>query len=73
MQKHSLDASRWKLLTGDENHIREVAAVLGIQYRKNPEGGFNHSSLISILDSQGKIKSQYETGKFVADEVSKDF
>ncbi len=72
MQKYHLDASRWKLLQTEENQVREIAAVLGIKYRKTQDGGFNHSSLITILDKEGKIQMQYETGKFSAEEAVKD-
>ncbi len=72
MQKYHLDASRWKLLQAEENQVREIAAVLGIKYRKTQDGGFNHSSLISILDKEGKIQMQYETGKFSAEEAVGD-
>ena len=37
-----------------------VAAALGIRYRKLPAGGFNHTSLITLLDPGGKIVSQSE-------------
>ena len=72
MQKYHLDASRWKLLQAEENQVREIAAVLGIKYRKTQDGGFNHSSLISILDKEGKIQMQYETGKFSAEDAVGD-
>jgi len=32
-----------------------VAAVLGIQYRRLANGEYNHSSLIDVLDAQGRI------------------
>jgi len=60
--------SRWKLLRGDESQVREIAAILGVKFKKMQEGGINHTSLISFLDSKGLIDSQYETGKFSAEE-----
>ncbi len=54
IEKHQLDASRWKLSTGTEDTVRDVAAVLGIKYR-DAEGAFNHSSVITLLDRKGVI------------------
>jgi protein SCO1/2 len=48
-----VDASRWKLARADARDVRKLAAVLGIRYRKLPEGGFNHSTVIALLDAGG--------------------
>ena len=57
---HGLDLSRWRLLRAPDDTVREVAAVLGIRYRKLPEGGFNHSSVITLLDPSGVILTRVE-------------
>jgi protein SCO1/2 len=51
---HGLDA-RWTLARGTEDAVRQVAAVLGIQYRRLAGGAFNHSSTIQLLDADGLI------------------
>jgi protein SCO1/2 len=56
-QRH-VDLKRWSLAHGDETTIRRIAAVLHIQYRKLPDGGFNHSSVITLLDKNGAIVKQ---------------
>lgn len=48
------DLSRWKFVTAPDEQVREIAAVLGIKYR-GADGSFNHSSVITILDREGKI------------------
>lgn len=53
-----IDTSRWTLARTDAASVRKIAAVLGIQYRKTPDGGFSHSSLITVLDAAGEIKQQ---------------
>lgn len=53
-QAHHCDA-HWTLVSTDEASTRKLAAVLGIQYRRLPDGDFNHSSSIILLDSQGRI------------------
>lgn len=68
MKKHGLDAARWKLLRGGEMQTREIAAILGIKFRKMQEGGINHTALISFLDGKGFIEAQFETERFSAEE-----
>jgi protein SCO1 len=53
-----LDASRWTLARTDAVSVRKIAAVLGIQYRKLPDGGYNHSSIVTLLSPNGEIAVQ---------------
>jgi cytochrome oxidase Cu insertion factor (SCO1/SenC/PrrC family) len=46
------------LFNGDEKAVRELAAVLGVRYRRDASGGFDHSAIISILDADGRIVAQ---------------
>jgi protein SCO1/2 len=52
--KRKLDA-RWKLTSAPDDQARELAALLGIQYRKLPDGSFTHTSSIVLLDRAGAI------------------
>lgn len=45
----------WLLLRGSDEDVRELAAVLGVRYRRVSEGDFSHSNLISVLDPQGVV------------------
>lgn len=59
-----LDASRWTLARTDAHSVRKIAAVLGIQYRKLPDGSYNHSSIVTLLTADGEIAAQSsELGK----------
>lgn len=59
-----LDMSRWTLARTDAASVRKIAAVLGIQYRKLPDGSFNHSSIVTLLTPDGEIAVQSsELGK----------
>jgi protein SCO1/2 len=49
-----LDA-RWKLASAPQDQVRDLAALLGIQYRRLPDGSFNHTSSIVLLDRAGAI------------------
>ncbi|MFW5973509.1 MAG: SCO family protein [Bacteroidota bacterium] len=55
---HRLDSDRWTLLRGSKNQVRMLAAALGIRYRKESDGQFAHSNLISILDASGEVVHQ---------------
>jgi protein SCO1/2 len=59
-QAHGLDSSRWRLLRAPDDTVREIAAVLGIRYRRLPDGGFNHSTLITLLAPSGVILARVE-------------
>lgn len=59
-----LDQSRWTLARTDAHSVRKIAAVLGIQYRKLPDGSYNHSSTVTLLSPEGEIVAQSsELGK----------
>lgn len=55
-----LDTSRWTLMRTDATSVRKIAAVLGIQYRRLPDGGYNHSSIVTLLTPDGEIAAQSE-------------
>jgi protein SCO1 len=57
---HSVDESRWRFLRTSDDSVREIAAVLGIKYRRLPDGNFNHSSIITLLDPSGVVQTRVE-------------
>jgi len=58
--RYRLDETRWSLLTGADDTVREVAAVLGVKVRKLSKGMFNHSSVIAVLDRHGVITERID-------------
>ncbi|HEY1090154.1 MAG TPA: SCO family protein [Burkholderiaceae bacterium] len=50
--------ARWTLARCDAGTVRKLAAVLGFQYRRLASGEFNHSSLIELLDAEGRVKAR---------------
>jgi len=40
--------------------VRSVAAVLGIRYRQLADGEFNHSSMLVLVDANGRILARTE-------------
>lgn len=57
-QERRIDTAHWTLARADERTIRKIAALLNIQYRKLPSGGYNHSSTITLLAANGEIVVQ---------------
>ncbi|HSX59151.1 MAG TPA: SCO family protein [Tahibacter sp.] len=57
-KRRGLDAARWRLVRTDAEHVRELAAALGVQYRQLSDGEFNHASVLTALDAEGRIVKQ---------------
>lgn len=56
-EERLLDA-QWTLLHGDNDSVRELAALLGVKYKQEADGQFAHSNLITILNAEGEIVHQ---------------
>lgn len=59
-RERGLDGARWKLANATEDTARELAALLGIRYRKLDNGAYFHTSSIILLDEQGHPKARVE-------------
>jgi len=53
-----LDPARWRLHHGDPAAVRDLAMALGIRYKADARGDFDHSNVISILDAEGIVRHQ---------------
>jgi protein SCO1/2 len=57
--KRKLELGSWLLFHGDQRAVRELAAVLGIRFKKDKKtGDFDHSNMITLLNSEGLIQFQ---------------
>lgn len=54
------DETRWRLYRADAADVRKLAATLGIQYRQLSGGEFNHSTVLILLDAQGRVNARTE-------------
>ncbi len=52
-----LDA-QWTLLHGDDDAVRELAALLGVKFKQEADGQFAHSNLITVLNGEGEAVHQ---------------
>lgn len=58
--KMKFDLKRWTLIHASASDIAEIAAVLGVKYKKMEDGTFSHSNLISLLNAKGEIVYRLE-------------
>ena len=56
--KRELSNQNWTLLSGEPDDVRELAALLGVIYRKDANGDFAHSNVITVLNAEGEIVFQ---------------
>ncbi len=52
--------SHWNLFTSNADAVAELAASLGVRYKRLPDGDFIHSNIIYFLDSNGEVVAQTE-------------
>jgi protein SCO1/2 len=55
-----LEAPDWTLLTGSEEGVMELAALLGIRYRREAGGDISHANAWLVLDEAGRIAYRHE-------------
>lgn len=56
--RQDLGPQRWTLLRGGADDVRELAALLGVNYRQDARGQYAHSNLITLLDANGEVAFQ---------------
>ena len=62
-----LDPARWSLASPRAQDVRSVAGLLGVRYRQLADGQFNHTSVMLLLDSDGRIVARTEQVSHVPD------
>lgn len=50
-----LDSAQWTLARTTDGNARKIAATLGIQYRLLADGDYNHTTVLVLLDGEGRI------------------
>jgi protein SCO1/2 len=56
--KRKLDPKIWTLARAESAQVRQLSGVLNLQYRQLPDGEFNHSSELILLDADGRIAAR---------------
>ena len=62
-----LDPARWSLASPRAQDVRSVAGLLGVRYRQLADGQFNHTSVMLLLDREGRIVARTEQVSGVPD------
>jgi len=63
-QRHSVDSGRWSMVRPKSGDVRKIAGVLGIKYKQLPDGEFNHTTKIVLLDRDGtQVASTDQLGR----------
>ena len=57
-KRHQLPKDRWTLLRGQTDEVLELAALLGVKFKQDARGQFNHSNIITVLNSEGEVVHQ---------------
>lgn len=57
-KRDGVDASRWSLARAEPEDVRRIAAALAIRHRRLPDGEISHSTILTLLDAEGRILAQ---------------
>jgi protein SCO1/2 len=57
-QQRELEPAHWTLTRAEPADVRKIAAVLGVQYKQLVDMEINHSSVLTLLDAQGRIRAK---------------
>jgi len=57
-ESRKLGAEHWSLLRGRADDVRELAALLGVNYQRDARGQFAHSNIITLLNARGEVTRQ---------------
>lgn len=63
-RQRELDPVHWTVARTDAASVRKIAATLDIQYRRLESGEYNHTTVLVLLDSDGRVLGR--TGKIGA-------
>ncbi len=64
MERHSVDSDRWSMVRSEPDDLRAIAGVFGVRYKQLPDGEFNHTTRIILLDRDGtQVASSEQIGR----------
>lgn len=56
--ENNLTEDKWTLLNGDQGDVLEIAALLGVKYKRISDTDFTHSNMITVLNKEGEVVHQ---------------
>ncbi|QLQ27988.1 MAG: SCO family protein [Pseudoxanthomonas sp.] len=57
----------WRFLTPAADDVRAIASVLDVRYRFRDDGSINHTSVLVLLDADGRVRARSEVTGAAAD------
>ncbi len=64
LERHSVDSDRWSMTRSQPGDLRSIAGVFGVRYKQLPDGEFNHTTRIILLDREGvQVASTEQLGR----------
>jgi protein SCO1/2 len=64
LERHSVDTSRWSMVRSQPGDLRTIAGVFNVRYKQLPDGEFNHTTRIILLDQDGtQVASTEQLGR----------
>lgn len=54
-RQRELDPAHWSVARTDAASVRKIAATLDIQYRRLESGEYNHTTVLVLLDGDGRV------------------
>lgn len=56
--ENDLAKDKWTLLNGNQGDVLEIAALLGVKYKRISDTDFTHSNMITVLNKEGEVVHQ---------------
>jgi protein SCO1/2 len=56
--ENDLSKEKWTLLNGGNGDVLEIAALLGVKYKRVSDTDFTHSNMITVLNKKGEVIHQ---------------
>ena len=60
IERRGVDGERWVLARPRAEDVRPIAALLGISYRPGADGEMDHSSILTLVDADGRVVARHE-------------
>jgi protein SCO1/2 len=65
LERHSVDADRWSMTRSTPGDLRALAGVFGVKYKQLPDGEFNHTTRMILLDRDGvQVAASEQLGRY---------
>lgn len=71
-KKHEIDKPRWHFLHGSADDVEELAVLLGIKFRRNDDGSYAHSNVLTLLNADGVPVLRHD-GLQLSEDLLKEF